>query len=402
MGVLLLQTSPDLAGLSLLPSGGFEGEGTGLPPGWALAEGARTGGGPAGPEWTWAAEGRSGRSMRAVGREGCGSWRLLWTADPVPVEPGERLVLSGWMRAAGVSPGPGQFANANLILQLYDERGQVVRAGRSPVVGSRVVTGTCDWTFVAAAVDVPDAARSCRAGCFLSMDGTVEFDDVMLIAPGRIRWTEVADPESPYVYRFLPGGEPTDAERAANRAALARTAAYLGVDPPARILYYIYPSNDAKGVLTGDRGNAHVAAGKTEIHSIFATDAHEIVHVLTREWGDPSPLYGEGLAVLLSGGWRGQSLDAACRDIVRQGPLPDVGLLADLAAFRGASDLVTYPAAGFFCQEVLRRFGRETLLALYRDSSSAAGAAPVRESFRARTGADADAFWAEARASLVR
>ncbi len=141
-----------------------------------------------------------------------------------------------------------------------------------------------------------------------------------------------------------------------------------GLDLP--IDTYLYPTNETKGDVTGNDGNAHAIPMNYEVHAVYGPDvvaigAHEDVHVVAyHRIGDTGyALMGEGLAVMVEYQWWGQSLDYWASEYLAEGDLPPLTALID--DFWGYDDGVTYPVAGHFAGFVRDRWGIDTLKALY-------------------------------------
>jgi hypothetical protein len=135
----------------------------------------------------------------------------------------------------------------------------------------------------------------------------------------------------------------------------------------------------------GDPGNAFTLPDGT-MHSIFATDRHEIVHVLARPWGLPPALVLEGLAVYLSGAWQGKPVATYAKGLVDGGWIALADLL-DSNAFRAKPDLATYAIAGALVEwMVAQPDGKARLRALYGKVGYSASAADSRRAMEAILG----------------
>jgi hypothetical protein len=271
--------------------------------------------------------------------------------------------VSARIRTDKVDASAARFKNCNLY----------VKFPGGPVVAPRVFAGTNPWTPFAARYRVPPGAKDVTIGLFLSMPGRVWFDDVVLEAVPDF----IEEREGRYVYRFLPGDAvPTEARRF-NEASLRIVEEFLGVEGPRSILFVKYPDLDAKEEYVGLRGNAH-ARGENEIHSIFPSDRHEIVHILARAWGNPPPLLAEGLAVHLSGAWQGRPVAEYARGVLEKGSSLALADLLDAADFRAKPDLATYAIAGAFVEWILETHGKSALKTLYGKASASAPVADLR------------------------
>ncbi len=301
----------------------------------------------------------------------------------------ERTVRTGdakWVRLSaristeGVDPSRARYANCNLY----------ARFPGGPVQALRVFAGTNPWTSVARRLPVPAGADRVTASCFLSMPGRAWFDDVRVDAVDPPKWEEAR--AGRYVLRWLPGDRIPEEARRYNLESWRIVSEFLGVEGPSEIPYHKYPDVATKEEYTGRGGNAHVQGG--EIHTIWPSDRHEIVHILARPWGDPPALLGEGLAVHLSGAWQGRPVPQAARAILAAGKWISLEDLLDTHAFRRKDDLVTYGIAGAFSLWVLEAHGKEKLKALFARLKVGAPVGENRRTFREILGltpAEADA-----------
>lgn len=174
----------------------------------------------------------------------------------------------------------------------------------------------------------------------------------------------------------------TEDDLVANEAACREAASFLGVAPAARIAFYKYASSAAKEEFIGDPGNAHVARDKMEIHSLFARDRHEIVHLLAREIGNPPAILGEGLAVHLAGPWHGKTNRAWTGEFLADGRYVVLPEILDTRSFRAGDDLVTYPECGAFVEFLVETHGWPRVRALYGAARADGSAEDFRKAFR--------------------
>lgn len=168
-----------------LVNASFEAVGE-LPQGWTLGQGARSGTGPessvALERTAPAADGNA--SLRLSGNVDTGTWRVV--EQSVPVHAGDRVTLRVRGRSAGVVREASQYANANATLSFDDAEGS-----RLSIVATPMLAGDHPWTELVSDVIAPPGTARVRVGLFLSMSGTVWFDDVRVdVAPAT-----AADPE---------------------------------------------------------------------------------------------------------------------------------------------------------------------------------------------------------------
>lgn len=133
---------------------------------------------------------------------------------------------------------------------------------------------------------------------------------------------------------------------------------------------YLYPDNHTKGDVTGNDGNAHAVPMNYESHGVYndqlqAIGAHEDVHIVAyHRIGDAGyALLGEGLAVMVDGGWWGESLDYWATQFHDAGQIPALVDLID--GFWDYDDTMTYPLAGHFAGFVRDEWGMDVFKELY-------------------------------------
>lgn len=345
---------------------------------WERMDGAVTGDGP---------YSEASIDSGALLFEGDGTTRR-WLAltRTVPLGDARWVRLSARLKTDGVAAEKAVYANCNLFF----------RFGDGPLVGTRCLTGTNDWTTVARRLPVPKGEKECTIGCFLSIPGRAWFDEVRIDAVAPPKWKTAKTKH--YTYSWLPGDSILEHAREYNEGSYKIVSKYFGVTDPVVVTYFKYPDLDVKEEYTGIRGNAH-RAGR-EIHSIWATDRHEIVHILCGGWGDPPALLGEGIAVYISGGWQNKTIPDAAREVARDGRWIPLAEILDTAAFRRHPDRDTYAISGAFVLWVADAHGKEKLRSLYGALKNGAPEAENRKAFEKVLGMDLAGADAKLRASL--
>jgi hypothetical protein len=156
----------------------------------------------------------------------------------------------------------------------------------------------------------------------------------------------------------------------------AWAVAHLGVSSPQKIQYYKYTSTVQMQQITGTAANGWADPPSFSVHTIFAWQGHEVVHVLTAVVGRPSDFFNEGIAVSMQvdpsasdpteARWNGQPPDATTRAAMAQGRLPHVQDMADTQSFRVIPDVDGYPWAGSFLQWLVTTYGMTRTLDFFR------------------------------------
>ena len=199
------------------------------------------------------------------------------------------VAIRGTVRSEDLDAQAAHFANCHLFIK-----------HSGGLVATRVLSGTNAETELMRAVLIPAGIKTFSVGVFASMPGRAWFDDVRVERmPPPERHSETAGH-----FRYITLGDDTvdDVSRTYNEESFRIVSEFLGVQRDAPIDFFKYPDRAAKELFTANPGNAHRSGA--EIHSLWATDRHEIVHVLADAWGDPPALIAEGLAVHLSGDGR--------------------------------------------------------------------------------------------------
>jgi hypothetical protein len=174
--------------------------------------------------------------------------------------------------------------------------------------------------------------------------------------------------------------------------------ARLGVHVPQKIEYFKYQSRQDMGDHTGKYNtNGFAEPNVFELHTLWPTDNHEVVHIYTALVGRPSDFFNEGIAVAFQSNpaasqfdsvFNGQEVHQACRQYLQAGtlvvPLDRVITTSD---FRAVTDTtLSYREAGSFMRFVLDRYGMLRTLEFFRASSSNDSIATIKTRFQAAFG----------------
>ena len=184
--------------------------------------------------------------------------------------------------------------------------------------------------------------------------------------------------------------------------------ATLGVQVPQKIDYYKYRSRQDMGDHTGKYNTNGFAEPATfEIHTLWPTDNHEVVHIYTALIGRPSDFFNEGIAVAFQTNpakgdfesvFNGQPVHQACRLYlqIRTLALP-LDRVVTTADFRGIPDeVLSYREAGSFMRFVVDTYGIDRVRELFRISGRDDNLTMIRQRFSSAIGVsltEAEAAW---------
>ena len=225
-------------------------------------------------------------------------------------------------------------------------------------------------------------------------------------SPSETPLPVVAETEHYVFHAASAGSVDTAWQEVYHRWAVGR----LGVQPPRKIGYYKYTSRQDMGDHTGKYNtNAYADTSAFEIHTLFSTDNHEVVHLFMSLIGDAPGLFSEGIAVAFStdpkagdfeSKFNGVEVHAAARTYLETGQLVlPLDRILENKSFRDIPDSVlSYREAGSFVRFLIDRYGLDRVLALFPGGSYTDSAAAIRGRFEAAfsvTVAQAEDAWLE-------
>jgi hypothetical protein len=207
-------------------------------------------------------------------------------------------------------------------------------------------------------------------------------------APGNSAPLEVQAETAAYVYRAAPG----DAIDTAWQQTYHEWAvAALEVSLTRRVIYNKYRSRQHMGELTGrSNTNGFATSASFEIHTIWPTDNHEVVHLYTSTFGLPPALFNEGIAVAhqtnppgndFVAEWNGTALHDHARNFRRSGRLIAIGRLIETNEFRRFDAEITYPESGSFMRWLIDTQGMAKVKAFFSRVTFEAPPAASRAAF---------------------
>jgi len=182
----------------------------------------------------------------------------------------------------------------------------------------------------------------------------------------------------------------------------------LGLRLTQKIDYFKYQSRQDMGDHTGNYNtNGFAEPERLEVHTLWPTDNHEVVHIYTALAGRPSDFFNEGIAVALQTDparfqfesvFNGVEVHRACRQYLQAGTLVvPLDRVVSTTDFRAISDsTLSYREAGSFIRFVLDRYGVAPTLEFFRLSSRTDNLAVIKARFQGAFGAslgDVESAW---------
>lgn len=160
------------------------------------------------------------------------------------------------------------------------------------------------------------------------------------------------------------GNQKIDAQK--SERYLAEIQGLLGQRVSGRAEYYRYETAQELAAGTGTYAEGVTFARAGEIHSTQDFHAHEIVHLVAGQMGNPGAFFHEGLAVALGnrGRWRGQDVHKLAREAARRGRVSTL-----VAGFARLDTDTAYPVAGSFVSSLIARHGIEKVSEFFRACS---------------------------------
>jgi hypothetical protein len=162
-------------------------------------------------------------------------------------------------------------------------------------------------------------------------------------------------------FSFYTQGPKVEAEK--NEKYLAKVEQLLGQHFEGHADYYRYESPSDVAATTGSYAQGVTYSDLRQIHSAQGFHAHEIVHLVAGQIGNPGSLFQEGLAVVLGNDakWNGSSVDKLAKLALHHATGQ-----ALLAHFDSIDPQVGYPVAASFVQALIAKHGLAKLTDFFR------------------------------------
>jgi len=144
---------------------------------------------------------------------------------------------------------------------------------------------------------------------------------------------------------------------------LAEVERLLGQQVAGRAEYYRYATPQELAAGTGTYAAGVTLARAGQIHSTQEFHAHEIVHLVAGQMGNPGAFFQEGLAVAVGNEarWQGQSVDKLARKAA-----PGARLSALVARFDSLDADTAYAVAGSFVNRLIKQHGIAKVAEFFR------------------------------------
>lgn len=229
------------------------------------------------------------------------------------------------------------------------------------------------------------------------------------LSPGSNASLPLVAETSHYEFHYA-AGDAVDTEWQESYHAWA--AARLGVQPGRKIGYFKYRSRQEMGQYTGDYNtNGYADPERMEIHTLWPTDNHEVVHLLMTGFGRPAALFSEGVAVAFQtdpakgdfdSRFNGEEVHHAARRYLQSGELVlPLDRIVETAGFRAVSDAtLAYREAGSFVRFLIDSYGLARFLSFYKSGLSPGDTKQyIKMRFRESMGfsfEEAEAAWLDA------
>jgi len=162
-------------------------------------------------------------------------------------------------------------------------------------------------------------------------------------------------------FSFYSRGAKVDADK--SEKYLAKVEQVLGAQFSGHAEYYRYESVSEVAVATGNYAEGVTLPGQKQIHSAHGFHAHEIVHLLATQLGNPGPMFHEGLAVVLGNDskWGGKGVDEIAKRALKGRNAENV-----LGQFETIPTDISYPVAASFVGSLAAQHGMAKLADFFR------------------------------------
>ena len=155
-------------------------------------------------------------------------------------------------------------------------------------------------------------------------------------------------------------------------AAYQRMAAFCGNELTSKIDYYLYPSTEIKGLITGNTDQSHMIYQQNQVHTAFDDHFAERYHgkenelIIENMLGQSShAALKTGLSLYFGDTWEEKGYGYWSKYLIQQDNGMTVNQLLDDDFYMGASSLIREALAGSLVHFLIDKLGKEAFLALY-------------------------------------
>lgn len=281
--------------------------------------------------------------------------RFIGLTRTVHVQGFSHVSVSARLRGEGLDLSAARFKNATVILR-FD-------TGGGGALGN--LDGTTPWVPALRVFEVPEGAREATIVLSLTAPGALWFDD-LVVAGVDARFIEQEGPGA-LTFHHLAGDALPWSARAQDARTYREVARWFGLEPDVPVAYVKYPDVETKRALTGNGNTGHTWPGQSALHTVWASENHEIVHVVVYRLGQPPRGLNEGLATWLAWRREPETLHGYVAERVADGRTLTLEELLCGSSFLAAPEEVSYPMAWAMVDWLVAEWGREQVIALVRE-----------------------------------
>ncbi|UCH84458.1 MAG: hypothetical protein JSW50_01850 [Candidatus Latescibacterota bacterium] len=289
--------------------------------------------------------------------------RFFTLSQEVEVKDVERIKLRGAVRSLDVRRDKQQYPQANLALTYYDQDRNRFYSSRFYDKRTRPRLETSDdWISEELIVRLPENTAYIVVHCALGMTGTVWYDDISLEIPTDIGWNTSVSKN--FTFHWTDQAPYPDGSREYQQQLFDNYATRLGipeVDRP-HIYHFLYPDSLSIYQAIGTKEPKKSYWDSQEVHSIYPVDDHEIIHVMTFQYGVLPFGLSEGTAFYLIGEYKGHRLERLAYDLLQNDRLPTVRSIVDPTRVRQMNPDIVIPAAATYIGFLLEFGGTDRFL----------------------------------------
>jgi hypothetical protein len=309
----------------------------------------------------------------------------------------DRLRVSGAVKTLETNSVGGQFRQANFALTFYDKDGNRFVADRFYDLKTQPRTGSSrEWIVEDRTFRIPDNAARVDFYCILGMGGKMWYDAVSLEVPADIPWLTRGTKN--FTFHWLAAKEYPEGSMEYQQELFDNYCTRLGIAEAERpkIDTYFYPDSATLYATIGEKTLKKSFWDEREVHSVYAVDDHEIVHILTKPYGVLPFALNEGTAFYMMGDYRGRPVLQVAQEILQDGNLPDLAAMLEQGVMVRINPELVAPAAASFIGYLIEMYGPKKLLELHTQANAASSPMEFDEGFQRVYGFSAkkaDAEW---------